>query len=103
MNPAWCVLTAAWLPTQCIDASVQPPHQPLWTCSSMLKCCNVMTCHEVGEVSLPILDCVGHICDTLCPRKRRHQVRFRGINTAPIYYHTGWPGCAEAGSPGQMQ
>ncbi len=93
MSPAILLLTSAWLPSQCIDVPLYigaPPQQPLWTCSSKLRCRNEMTCHPVGEVSLPFLDCLGHICDRLCPRKRRQPIRFDGLSTAPMYpYNTG--------------
>lgn len=99
MSPALWLLTTAWLPAQCIDAPMQPPHQPLWTCSSKLKCRNEMTCHPVGEVSLPFLDCLGHICDRLCPRKRRQPIRFDGVSTAPMYPFNTGPGYSAWAEP----
>src|SRR5262245_51939589 len=101
VSPA-LLLAAATLPPQCpqyIDSPVSPPQQPLWTCSSMLKCRNEMSCHPVGEVSLPFLDCLGRICDRLCPRKRRQPIRFDGLSTAPMYpYNTGPDYSAPPGS-----
>jgi hypothetical protein len=75
---------------------VEPPHQELWTCSSTLHWHNRMTCHDVGQVSLPFLDCLGRLCARIshhqpkpvpyvsggCPRFYRQSASY-GMPTAP--------------------
>jgi len=96
---AFYLLASVWLPAQSADHHGQPPHQPLWTCSSRLKCRNEMTCHPVGEVSLPFLDCVGRLCDRMCPRKRHRTIRFEGVDTSLMYPHHAWQGSQPSAVP----
>lgn len=71
MGSAFCLLVAVCLPGQSPCYSGGPPHQQLWTCSSLLKWHNYMDCHEVQDKRLPVLDCACRALDRLCPRHRQ--------------------------------
>lgn len=94
MGPAFCLLAAVCLPGQIPCYPAGPPHQQLWTCSSLLKWHNYMDCHEVQDKRLPLLDCVGRLCHRHHPRP----VPYYDVRPIPeVNWHELQPGAGIQG------
>jgi hypothetical protein len=90
MGQTFVLLSAAFLAGQDPSEPIEPPHQSLWTCSSSLRWHNRMTCHEVQDVSLPVLDCFGRLCARLAPR-HRHNPGISVYSGSPTVMYSGHP------------